>query len=363
MPVQTPNHKHKPRRVKNASAALLEWYDIHGRDLPWRYKNGDTPDPYTVWLSEIMLQQTTVTAVKPYHAKFLALWPTLKSLAGGEQDAVMNAWAGLGYYSRARNLHKCAQTIMQNHGGQFPQSLKELKSLPGIGDYTAAAIMTIVHGQPETVVDGNIERVMSRFFAIQTPLPKSKPEIKGATSQFFKKHTPRPGDLAQAMMDLGSMICTPASPKCKKCPLMDHCAAYKQGVQLKLPKKIKKKPKPKRVGAVYCVLNEKDEVLLQKRPETGLLANMIGLPTSEWLENDEGVNAPDELKHLSYHAHNSTIKHVFTHFHLTLYPKSVTVKSTEFKLPRTYHWHPIKILSAAGLPKVFSKVTQLLFET
>ena len=269
------------------STELLKWYDGHARELPWRVSPsaraaGLLPDPYRIWLSEIMLQQTTVAAVKAYFLKFTALWPTVVDLAAAEDADVMAAWAGLGYYARARNLLKCARVIVAEHGGTFPADRAALQNLPGIGPYTSAAIAAIAFDHAETVVDGNVERVMARLFDLHAPLPKSK----GALTACAASLTPaaRPGDYAQAVMDLGATICTPKSPRCGLCPWHDICAARKAGTAAELPKKLPKLKKPTRFGTAYVARRNDGAVLLEKRPERGLLGGMLGWPGSEWRE-------------------------------------------------------------------------------
>lgn len=268
--------------IEECRGQLLAWYDKHRRILPWRALPGQIPDPYHVWLSEIMLQQTTVGAVKPYFEKFVHKWPTIHDLANAEQDDIMNEWAGLGYYNRARNLHKCAKEISSNNNGLFPKDKVKLKKLPGIGDYTSAAILTIAFNKPDTVVDGNIERIISRLFSVLEPLPKSKLQIKNLAASFFHEGEERSGDLAQAFMDLGATICIAKTPRCSLCPIITHCSAKAFNIAETLPRKERKKAKPQKYGAVYWIKNQKDQVLLHRREDRGLLANMLGLPTSEW---------------------------------------------------------------------------------
>lgn len=331
----------------------LDWYDQNGRELPWRYKNGATPNPYHVWLSEIMCQQTTVQAVIPYYTKFLSTWPTIQDLANAENDDVMAAWAGLGYYARARNLHKCAKLVTDELNGQFPTNQKSLKELPGIGDYTSAAIASIAFNEPATVMDGNIERIMARFFLLEAPLPKSKSIFKEYTARFFDGFNERTGDFAQALMDIGSSICTPKNPKCPICPLKSKCIANKQSVQEKLPVKIKAKNRPQKHGEVYWVMNDKGEVLFHKRPEKGLLAGMIGLPTSSWEVQGVGVIRPEILSDTKIIDSNQSVNHVFTHFDLTLSLKMV-VESSDIKLSNEYVWHEMNEMQDK-LPTVFRK--------
>ncbi|MEO0746900.1 MAG: A/G-specific adenine glycosylase [Pseudomonadota bacterium] len=300
-----------------AAQNLLEWYDRHARDLPWRVAptrlaQGERPDPYRVWLSEIMLQQTTVAAVKSYYERFTSLWPSVMDLANAEDADVMGEWAGLGYYARARNLLKCARVVAFEHHGVFPTTRDGLQELPGIGPYTAAAISAIAYDAPEVVVDGNVERVMARLFDIRTPLPAAKPELVEAASTL----TPdmRPGDYAQAVMDLGATICTPRNPACGICPLQSPCVARSEGVQAELPKKAPKKPKPTRLGIAYVARRTDGAWLLEQRPDKGLLGGMLGWPGSEWNDAPEPLPPTDA----AWQALGEEARHTFTHFHLRL---------------------------------------------
>ncbi len=300
--------------------ALLRWYDKHARNLPWRTgpkerKDGERPDPYAVWLSEIMLQQTTVATVGPRYAGFLTRWPDVKAMAAAPVDDILGQWAGLGYYARARNLHKCAVVVANDYDGAFPDTEEGLRALPGIGDYTAAAIAAIAFNRRAIVVDGNIERVVSRLYEITTPLPSAKQEIKARLDEFWPEK--RSGDFAQALMDLGAGICRPKAPMCLLCPISESCAAQKAGTQEKYPVKAAKKPKPNRVGAVFALINAKGEMLFERRPEKGLLGGMLGLPGTEWkekLSSDVLVAAPA----ISNWKKAGEATHTFTHFHLSL---------------------------------------------
>ncbi|WP_417242048.1 A/G-specific adenine glycosylase [Celeribacter sp.] len=303
-------------KCNDITGPLLAWYDAHARVLPWRIApqdraRGIIPDPYRVWLSEIMLQQTTVAAVKAYFERFTALWPTVADLAAAPDDAVMAEWAGLGYYARARNLLKCARVIVAEHGGAFPNSHATLLTLPGIGPYTASAVSAIAFDAPETVLDGNVERVMSRLFLVEIPLPTSKPELMALATRLTP--TARAGDYAQAVMDLGATVCTPKSPACDICPLVHVCRAHRSGVAAQLPKKVPKKPKPVRLGHVYVTRTAAKEWVLEKRPEKGLLGGMLGWPTSEWNEAPSATPPYDAPWH-----HVGEVRHTFTHFHLIL---------------------------------------------
>lgn len=305
------------------AADMLDWYDHHARSMPWRIGPADRaaglqPDPYRIWLSEVMLQQTTVAAVTDYFHRFTARWPTVQDLAAAPDGDVMGEWAGLGYYARARNLLKCARVVSEQHGGVFPNSYDALMSLPGIGPYTAAAISAIAFDQPETVLDGNVERVMARLYDIHTPLPAAKPELKG----YAQAATPvlRPGDYAQAVMDLGATICTPKSPACGICPVRDPCAARQAGTAADLPRKTPKKPKPTRYGIVYLAQRNDGAWLIERRPDSGLLGGMLGWPGSDW--GDVAQDAPPIAA--DWQTLTAEVRHTFTHFHLIL-----TVKTTQ----------------------------------
>ncbi|WP_332065917.1 A/G-specific adenine glycosylase [Bartonella sp. CB189] len=300
------------------SLRLLSWYDQQHRHLPWRITpkeqmKGVYPDPYKVWLSEIMLQQTTVEAVKPYFQKFLTLWPNLSSLAKASQDDIMKAWAGLGYYTRARNLKNCAQQLIKDYAGQFPQSVKALRTLPGIGDYTAAAIAAIAFNHPVAVVDGNVERVVTRLFAITSILPKAKAEIKEKTQKITSLN--RPGDFAQAMMDLGATICTPRNPSCLLCPLHNLCQAAKMQATESFPVKAPKKKRRSKTGVAFVVLNENNQIYLEKRQGNKLLGGMTQIPNNIGIDNENGLqNAPFSANW----QFKGQITHIFTHFSLKL---------------------------------------------
>ncbi len=271
-----------PRRKKAAPdpADLLSWYDRHARLLPWRARGGARPDPYKVWLSEIMLQQTTVKTVAPYYARFLARWPTVAALAQASLDDVLRVWAGLGYYARARNLHACARAVVARHGGIFPASLAALRALPGIGDYTAAAIASIAFDLPAVPVDGNVERVVARLFTVEEALPGAKPAIKQLAASLLPPR--RAGDFAQALMDLGATLCSPKRPACALCPWNDGCLARARGDQETFPRKAPKREGRLRRGAAFVALRADGRVLLQKRPDKGLLASMSEVPGSAW---------------------------------------------------------------------------------
>ena len=292
------------------SGTLLEWYDRHARVLPWRVTGGARPDPYRVWLSEVMLQQTTVAAVKGYYERFTARWPDVRALAGAEDAAVMGEWAGLGYYARARNLLACARAVVDRHGGVFPADLGALRALPGIGPYTAAAIAAIAFDLPAVVVDGNVERVVARLFAVQVPMPAARPELVAAAGRISP--AVRPGDFAQGMMDLGATICTPRSPACGICPLMAMCAARAQGIAAELPRKLAKAAKPVRQGRVWVARRADGALLLERRADKGLLGGTLGFPGTGWDGSDLGPPVLADWRVLGL------VRHTFTHFHLVL---------------------------------------------
>ncbi len=303
--------------MRERAATLLQWYDVHARVMPWRVApqdraSGVLPDPYGVWLSEVMLQQTTVAAVREYWRKFMTLWPNVTALAAAEDADVMAAWAGLGYYARARNLLKCARAIVADHGGVFPADRATLLTLPGIGPYTAAAVSAIAFDRPETVLDGNVERVMARLFDVHDPLPGSKPQLL-ARAEALTPDT-RPGDYAQAVMDLGATICSPKSPACGICPWRDGCAARRAGTAAELPKKSPKKKIPTRQGIAYVARRADGAWLLETRPERGLLGGMLGWPGTAWGTEPE----PDPPLAADWQTLAVTARHTFTHFHLEL---------------------------------------------
>ncbi|MFK7834608.1 MAG: A/G-specific adenine glycosylase [Sulfitobacter sp.] len=310
---------------------LLAWYDVHAREMPWRVgpharQSGVRPDPYRIWMSEIMLQQTTVATVRDYFQRFVARWPTVRDLAAAEDAEVMGEWAGLGYYARARNLLKCARAVVAEHGGAFPADHAALLKLPGIGPYTAAAVSSIAFDLRHTVLDGNVERVMARLYDIHTPLPAAKPELMARAEALTPAS--RPGDYAQAVMDLGATICSPKSPACGICPWITACAARTAGTAAELPKKTPKKPKPTRHGTVYLAQRSDGAWLLETRPEKGLLGGMLGWPGSDWLDaaTDRPLGTPP-LK-ATWQDLNAEVRHTFTHFHLMLSVKTAQVSNT-----------------------------------
>ena len=335
--------------MRDIAQDLLNWYDVHARDMPWRVppadrKAGVLPDPYAVWLSEVMLQQTTVAAVRGYHEKFIAIWPSVADLAAADDADVMAAWAGLGYYARARNLLKCARAIVTDHGGTFPDTNDALLTLPGIGPYTAAAVSAIAFDQPSVVVDGNVERVMARLFDVHNPLPASKPELTALAAKLTPQQ--RAGDYAQAVMDLGATICSPRNPACGICPLRDHCAALKAGTAATLPRKTPKKKTPTRYGIAYVVRRTDGAWLLETRPDKGLLGGMLAFPSTDWSDDP----APAPPVDADWQTLNTIAKHTFTHFHLEL-----TIMTAVTDAPPS-RGHFVPDLNPKDLPTAMRKV-------
>lgn len=336
------------------AARLLAWYDAHARDLPWRSPPGTPPpDPYRVWLSEVMLQQTTVASVKGYFAAFTARWPTVAALAAAPDAEVMQAWAGLGYYARARNLLACARAVVADHGGRFPESEAALRTLPGIGAYTAAAIAAIAFGRPATVVDGNVERVIARLHALTAPLPGAKPELHGLAAA--RTPVARSGDYAQAVMDLGATICTPRNPDCAACPLGAGCMARRQGTPTAYPVKAAKRTRPRRLGSVYW-LRAGDAVLVTRRPPKGLLGGMRALPSDDWAAVQPQFAPPLAADWLAL---PGRVHHVFTHFELelTVYAAALAARP-QSPLPDAMAWVALAEIDRAGLPTVFAKAAR-----
>jgi A/G-specific adenine glycosylase len=335
---------------------LLAWYDRHRRRLPWRALPGQRSDAYRVWLSEIMLQQTTVKAVGPYFEKFVARWPDVAALARAPLDDVLRMWAGLGYYSRARNLHACAVAVFDAHGGRFPQTEQGLRGLPGIGPYTSAAIAAIAFDAPVMPVDGNIERVVSRLFAVEAQLPNAKPLIQQLAQQLLGPA--RAGDTAQALMDLGATICTPKKPACALCPLTEACAARMRGDQESFPRKPPKKSGVLRRGAAF-VVTRGDELLVRTRPAKGLLGGMTEVPTSAWLAGQNDAVARKQAPALSglsrWRRKVGVVNHGFTHFPLELvvYVASVPART---RAPDGMRWVPIATLGGEAFPNLMRKV-------
>ena len=343
--------------VPDLSAGLLDWYDRHARDLPWRVppdqsKVGTRPDPYRIWLSEVMLQQTTVAAVKAYFERFTIRWPRVSDLAAAEDADIMGEWAGLGYYARARNLLKCARAVVADHGGVFPDTREELLRLPGIGPYTASAIAAIAFGRAETVVDGNVERVMARLHDIHRPLPAAKPELTEAAAALTPET--RPGDYAQAVMDLGATICTPRKPACGICPWRTPCQARANGTAAELPRKTPKKPQPVRFGMAYVARRKDGAYLLERRPDRGLLGGMLGWPGSDWAEAMPQETPPIRA---DWQPLEAEARHTFTHFHLRL--RIYVVELPLDADPETGHFLAREAFTPSDLPTVMRKIFDL----
>ena len=340
------------------SDRLLAWYDRDRRVLPWRAPPGQTSDPYLVWLSEVMLQQTTVAAVQPYFRAFVARWPTVEALAEAKVDEVMHAWAGLGYYARARNLHRCAKTVTEWRHGRFPDEEQALRQLPGIGDYTAAAIAAIAFGRPAVVMDGNVERVMARLYAVTEPLPKAKPQLKALAAAL----TPaaRPGDYAQAVMDLGATICTPKTPACGICPWRESCHALALGIASELPARLEKAERPTRRGIVFWTTAKDGSVLLRRRPPKGLLGGMMEVPSTPWQNeawtlDSARAEAPLPARSMAadWRLLPGVVRHSFTHFHLEL---TVATGRAGASAPARGLWCPLDRLGEQALPTLMRKV-------
>jgi A/G-specific adenine glycosylase len=359
---QDAGRKRKARREPAGAAQvpraadLLAWYDRHRRRLPWRAAPGERPEPYRVWLSEIMLQQTTVKAVAPYYARFLERFPTVERLARAPLDDVLRAWAGLGYYARARNLHACAQAVSEQHGGRFPATEAALAELPGIGPYTAAAIAAIAFDQPATPVDGNIERVVARLFAVEDALPDAKPEIRRLAATL----TPaaRAGDFAQAMMDLGATLCTPKKPACALCPWMGACTARVRGDAETFPRKAAKREGKLRRGAAFVVVRADGHLLVRTRPAKGLLGGMTEVPTGAWTHDfaaDAALDDAPRLAKVKWQRVPGVVTHVFTHFPLELAVHLARVGASA-RAPAGMRWIAMSEIADAAFPNVMRKV-------
>ncbi len=351
IPVQVPAPR--PQPVPDA-AVLLAWYDRHRRALPWRARPGETPDPYRVWLSEIMLQQTTVAAVIPHYEKFLTRFPDVAALAAASDETVMQAWAGLGYYARARNLHGCAKAVAAS-GGALPGTPEALRALPGIGVYTAAAIAAIAFGVAAVPVDGNVERVTARLFAIDAPMPSGKRAIAAAAARLGEQAEARrrAADFAQALFDLGAMICTPAAPACGVCPWQDPCLAHRAGVAAGLPRRAAKRARPLRHGAHFWLVDGSGRVLLRRRPPRGLLGGMTELPGTPWRERPWDAAEAVALAPAPAAWRNAgEVRHVFTHFELRVAVFAASVQRIE---PADGFLHPAAALDGQALPSLMRK--------
>jgi A/G-specific adenine glycosylase len=344
-------------RPQTAKAAdLLTWYDRHRRALPWRALPGEKADPYRVWASEIMLQQTTITAVKPYYERFMARFPSVKALAAAPSEEVMQAWAGLGYYSRARNLHACAKAVAEQHGGRFPDTEEGLRALPGIGAYTAGAVAAIAFDRPAAAVDGNVERVITRLLAIEDALPGAKPLIREHVLALLP--AARPGDFAQALMDLGATICTPRNPACGLCPWREPCRARAASTQESFPRKAAKKTGVTRYGAAFVLVRDDGAVLLRTRPEKGLLGGMAEVPTSEWRSDYELDGAMQDAPAVTrWRRLPAPVRHVFTHFPLELTILVASAPKT-MQAPAGMRFTPRERLREEPFPSLFQKVLE-----
>lgn len=335
------------------ASRLLDWYDRHRRRLPWRAEPGERPDPYKVWLSEIMLQQTTVAAVAPYFARFLARFPTVDALARAGLDEVLAHWQGLGYYARARNLHRAAQVVAREHGGRFPDTAAALARLPGVGAYTAAAIAAIAFDQPEAAVDGNVERVVARLHAVEAPLPAAKPALRALAQALMP--AARAGDFAQALMDLGATVCTPRSPRCLLCPWTQACRARRAGLAESLPRKAPRPARPLRRGVAFVLHDRDGAILLRRRPEKGLLGGMMEVPSTEWREKAPSARqtAAAAPAPATWRVLPGEVRHTFTHFELAL-----TVWTARCaRRPRAQGlWCPPERLADQALPTVMKKI-------
>lgn len=335
----------------NIAATLLRWYDLNARDLPWRARPGaNATEPYRVWLSEVMLQQTQVATVIPYFEKFTARWPDFAALAAEEDAEVMSAWAGLGYYARARNMLACAREVARR--GAMPDTEAELLGLPGVGGYTAAAIAAIAFGRRAVVVDGNVERVVTRLFALADSLPGAKPRIRALTDTITPEA--RAGDFAQAMMDLGATICTARSPRCLLCPLRESCAGFATGAPETFPVKAKKPAKPQRHGTMFWV-ERGGQVLLVQRPNKGLLGGMRALPTGPWADAPPGTEGAPVAA--DWRILDRGVTHVFTHFRLDCALAVATIGAQEAV---DGQWWPVAEIESAGLPTVFAKAAEAI---
>ena len=356
---------HKP--APDISRLLLRWYARHGRDLPWRAGPGERPDAYRVWLSEIMLQQTTVATVRGRFEAFVRRWPDVFALAAAAPQEVMSAWAGLGYYARARNLHKCARVVAHELGGEFPRTPDALMKLPGIGPYTAGAIAAIAFNHPAVAMDTNAERVMARLFAVQDPLPGCRARLRALAEELLPAEAP--GDFAQALMDLGAMVCTARKPECARCVLRARCAAHAQGMQDELPRRAKRAARPTRTGEAFWITTTSGRVLLRRRAPRGMLGGMVEIPSLGWDGAADAFSreAPMGLPRTAFTEMPAEVRHTFTHFHLRLkllrLKRPLTdEKAARLRLAEGCFWHPLAEMDNVGLPTLMRKACRLLEE-
>ena len=358
-------HHHVPGwrgRAKESDLVghLLAWYDIHGRDLAWRRRDGGRPDPYVVWLSEIMLQQTTVATVRGRFAEFIGRWPDVAALAAADLDQVLTAWAGLGYYARARNLHRCARIVVGELGGRFPDSEAALRALPGIGPYTAAAIAAIAFGRRSIVIDGNVERVLARLGAIEASMPAAKPLVHRLAERLAPHD--RPGDYAQALMDLGATICTPTAPACPSCPWKQACIAHARGSPESYPERSKNAPRPRRFGVAFWVTDGSGRVGLRRRALEGLLGGMMEFPGTPWREQPWRREEARAFAPVAgdWRWPEAGVRHVFTHFSLELQVAIATDGAVDFA---EAIWLAPERLGEVALPTLMRKVARVAMAT
>ncbi len=349
------NRSSVARKTANPGERLLAWYDRNRRTLPWRAKPGQHSDPYRVWLSEVMLQQTTVAAVGSYYTRFLRQWPDVSSLASAPLDAVLAAWAGLGYYARARNLHRAAQVVAFELGGAFPGDVEGLRKLPGVGAYTAGAIAAIAFGQREVALDANAERVLARYFAVEESLPRAKPRLKTLGASLLPDT--RPGDFAQALMDLGARLCSPRLPACKECPLNEDCRGRALGIAGRLPRKAEKRARPLRRGAAFVACDRRGAILLERRPEKGLLGGMMQPPMAPW--GNTFPTLAEALRHAPFPAgwekRLGIVRHGFTHFELEIEVYAAVVAR---RPAGSGSWVAADDLAGSALPTVMRKILE-----
>ncbi len=343
------------------SAKLLDWYDRHRRELPWRAPPDVRPDPYRVWLSEIMLQQTTVSAVIPYFRTFLARWPTVADLAAADLDDVLAAWAGLGYYARARNLHKCARAVVAA-GGRFPETESKLGELPGIGPYTAGAIAAIAFGVPAAAVDGNAERAIARLDGIEDPLPGARARVRGLVRRLVPGD--RPGDFAQALMDLGATVCKPRRPACGRCPWAAECVARRKGIAEDLPRKAPRPDRPLRHAAAFWAADADGRVLLRRRPPSGLLGGMTEVPSTPWTDRPWTVAAArgEAPLRARWRRVPGVVAHGFTHFRIEFLLLRARVARPPEGLGEEAFWCPLPELDRQALPSLMRKLARHALE-